>query len=122
QTDRVLAQVAGLGGSAPSPAGEPFSMPRSTRDFWRQEPARFGKDASKEDEEEGGERATRKAAEGPPQTFHGVQLVEGASLLLASSRRLDERDLEAIRTAAAPLIDTLTRRQLIPIREEGEPP
>ena len=44
------------------------------------------------------------------------------TLLLASSRPIDDDDLEAIRSAAAPLIGTLTHSQLIDPREEGETP
>jgi hypothetical protein len=55
-------------------------------------------------------------------TFHGVSLVDGVTLLLASSRPLDGQDLEAIRAAAAPLIGILAQRQLIPPREQGESP
>jgi DNA-binding transcriptional MerR regulator len=55
-------------------------------------------------------------------TLHGIPLSDGVTLLLASSRPLEGQDLEAIRAAAASLIATLNRRQLIPARQEGEPP
>lgn len=77
-------------------------------------------------ESEEAESATDRRTEDRPseqirsQTFHGVALVNGATLLLTSSRPLDIADLEAIRAAAGPLIETLMRRELIHLREEGE--
>jgi DNA-binding transcriptional MerR regulator len=120
QTDKTLARVAGLDLNEPAPGGEPVSAGRASRDFWRQAPVPH---ASCEPEEVGvgreEETEARPSEKTRPQTFHGVPLVDGVTLLLASSRPLDGQDLEAIRTAAAPLIGTLTHRQLISPREEG---
>jgi DNA-binding transcriptional MerR regulator len=55
-------------------------------------------------------------------TLHGIPLADGVTLLLASSRPLEGQDLEAIRAAATSLITALNRRQLIALRQEGEPP
>jgi hypothetical protein len=75
--------------------------------------------------EEAGRATERETEDRPPgpirsQTFHGVPLVDGVSLLLAASRPIDVADLEAIRAAAGPLIETLMLRQLIHTNEEGE--
>ena len=118
QTDRGLAEVAGLEGEDRAPGAEPAPPQRPARDFWRQAPAAHVPAVSPE--------ASRPAPAQPrddlhPQTFHGVPLADGVTLLLASSRPIDGQDLEALRAAAAPLIDTLTRRQLISPREDGDP-
>lgn len=46
-------------------------------------------------------------------TLHGVPLGAGAILLLPLRRALDDNDLEAVRTAAAPLLRLLQTRDLI---------
>ena len=69
---------------------------------------------------EEGRTEARLAEESAPRRFMGILVVEGVTLLLASSRPIDAKDLEAIRAAAVPLIDTLLRRQLIHPRVEGE--
>ncbi|HEY7315139.1 MAG TPA: MerR family transcriptional regulator [Gemmataceae bacterium] len=43
----------------------------------------------------------------------GVSLDEGVTLLLEAARSLDESDVEALRTAAAPLLKLLRRRQML---------
>jgi len=43
----------------------------------------------------------------------GVSLDEGVTLLLEAARSLDERDVEALRTAAAPLLKLLKRKRMI---------
>jgi len=116
QTDTVLAQVAGLddlgreGGCERAPE-------RARRVFWREEPVAHG---LQEPEDGKGRTDARPPEESRLQTFHGIPIVEGLTLLLASSRPIDDTDLEAIRAAAGPLIDTLLRRQLIHPRVEGE--
>jgi DNA-binding transcriptional MerR regulator len=120
QTDRALAKLAGLGGEGRAHGAVPAPRQRPVRDFWRQAPAAHVPTASPE-----AGRPDRPEWAQPPdvmqsQTFHGVPLADGVTLLLASSRPIDGQDLEAIRAAAAPLIDTLTGRQLISPREEGD--
>ena len=100
-------------------ANKPRGRPR--RDFWRQEPSI--PDVAETAEVGGGaDRLTgdRQAEPIRSQTFHGVPLVDGVTLLLASSRPIDAADFEAIRTAAGPLIEILLRRQLIHPHEEGD--
>ncbi len=119
-TDKGLALVAGL--DARTTEAEAATAPdRAARDFWRQEPATHSgqgpASAVEAEDRRNGDRPTDPIRS---RTFHGVQLVEGAMLLLSSSRPIDERDSEAIRASAAPLIDTLIRLRLINPCEEGE--
>jgi DNA-binding transcriptional MerR regulator len=58
----------------------------------------------------------------PLETFQGVRLAEGLTLLLAPCRPLDEADLAAVRRAAAPLLAVLDRRRLIPRSHVKETP
>jgi DNA-binding transcriptional MerR regulator len=121
QTDTALAKVAGLDQDKTyGPAG---SVParRIARDFWREEPATRELSKSEKDRESRDRTGDRPAPEIRPNVFHGVPLVDGVTLLLASSRPIDGEDLEAIRAAAAALIDTLTHRQLIRSTAQGEP-
>jgi DNA-binding transcriptional MerR regulator len=82
--DAALARLAEL------PQGGPAPPSRATRDFWRAQPA---------------EPTARLVVE--------VPLQEDVRLLLASSRPIDDDELRAIRTAAAPLIKLLRARRLI---------
>jgi DNA-binding transcriptional MerR regulator len=152
QTDQALAAAAGLDGADPAGGGDPAARPpewhahpapdptgpasrgapatrtRSARQFWRQEAAQHGPEGSEivvqasRLHPESGRRDACTTTQIRPQAIQGILLVDGVTLLLASSRPLDGPDLEAIRAAAAPLIDTLTERQLISYPEEGESP
>jgi DNA-binding transcriptional MerR regulator len=119
-TDKALARVAEMDVQDAGIEGQRVPR-RVTRDFWRQEPSI---PAMTESEEAGSgtdqRRDDRPAEPVHSQTFHGIPLVEGVTLLLASSRPIDIPDLEAIRAAAGPLVETLMRRQLIHPSEEGE--
>jgi DNA-binding transcriptional MerR regulator len=120
QTDKALARVAELNAEG-KPEEVVGSPPRAAREFWRELPAAHG---VRESDDPGGREDRRAEARPPetgrPQTLHGIPLVEGVTLLLASSRPIDVGELEAIREAAGPLIDTLLRCQLIQPRVEGE--
>jgi DNA-binding transcriptional MerR regulator len=52
-------------------------------------------------------------ARAPVQALVGVPLADGVTLLVAASRALDEQDLEALRTAAAPLLRLLVARHVL---------
>lgn len=52
-------------------------------------------------------------------TLVGVPLAPGVTLLLSAGRPVDEQDLEALRSAAAPLLKCLTARRLL--GPDGEP-
>jgi DNA-binding transcriptional MerR regulator len=55
-----------------------------------------------------------------PRTLTGVPLTNGATLLLDTSRPLDEQDLSALREAAAPLLTALRNRRLL-AADESQP-
>ncbi len=93
-TDKALALVAGLDARGTEAEDAVASPGRAARDFWRQEPAPH---AGQEPASTGGAE-DRRNGDRPTdpirsQTFHGIQLVEGAMLLLSSSRPIDERDV-----------------------------
>jgi DNA-binding transcriptional MerR regulator len=120
QTDKVLARLAELSTEG-TQEGAMGSRPRAAREFWREPPAAHG--VRESDDPVGHEdrhAETRPPEASRPQILHGIPLVEGVTLLLASSRPIDLGELEAIRAAAGPLIDTLLRCQLIQPRVEGE--
>ncbi|MGP0063008.1 MAG: MerR family transcriptional regulator [Isosphaeraceae bacterium] len=120
QTDQALARVAGLDLGGTGRGGDGPSE-RAARDFWREVPAPHEPRDSKDSRApENGQTETGLSEPNRPQMFHGIPLVDGVTLLLASSRPIDSKDLEAIRTAAGPLVDTLLRCQLIQPRSEGE--
>jgi DNA-binding transcriptional MerR regulator len=58
----------------------------------------------------------------PATSLQGIVLEEDATLLIRACRALDEKDVEAIRTVAAPLLKLLERRRLIRPRAERENP
>jgi DNA-binding transcriptional MerR regulator len=59
-------------------------------------------------------------AEAAPRSLLGVPLADGATLLLETTRPLDEHDLSALRAAAAPLLTLLRSRRLL-AQDEGPP-
>ena len=119
-TDRALARIAEMDVQDGGIHGRPDPR-RATREFWRQEPS---SPVMAESEEIRSPMARgREDGSAEPvhsQTFHGIPLVDGVTLLLSSTRPIDVKDLEAIRSAAGPLIETLLRRQIIHPHEEGE--
>jgi hypothetical protein len=56
-----------------------------------------------------------------PQQFQGIQLASNVTLLVAGSQTLEDHDLAALRLASSPLIDLLTKLEIISPREEGDP-
>lgn len=111
QTDAHLSRITGpvVHGAEPSADGRPGADHR--RDFWRGEPAAHAPPVAES------ENLVEDAAH-----FVGVPLDPGVTLLLAPARPLGADDLAAIRRAAAPLIDMLTRARLIEPREQGDLP
>jgi DNA-binding transcriptional MerR regulator len=96
-TDRALEKLADLpAGFVPTPShatvkeDEPAVPARN--DFWKSEPA----------------PVTR-----PIQALTAVPLADGATLLIEAARPLDEHDLEALRSAAAPLMKLLHLRRIV---------
>jgi DNA-binding transcriptional MerR regulator len=123
QTDKALAQFAGLDQLGPEEGAERPAAMKAAREFWREPPAVYRPPRSEPAEDGAGPSdATPPAEPARPRPFLGVPLVEGLTLLLASRRPIDDEDLNALRIAAAPLIRTLTRLQLIDSSDGGETP
>jgi DNA-binding transcriptional MerR regulator len=120
QTDGALAKVAGLSAGTMPSGTAGMRVARAAFDFWRAEPAPHQVSEPEHHAEPSPLTKDRPAESLSPDVFHGVPLVDGVTLLLASLRPIDAEDLEAIRAAAAPLIDTLTHRQLIHSRSRGD--
>ena len=105
QTDAGLARLAGLSRGEPETAAQTLRRTRPAANSG----SRAGAGSACASEIDGSENArdrgddARPATNDRPQTFQGVPLAEDVTLLLASSRPLDARHLEALRSAAAPL-------------------
>ena len=120
QPNAVIARLAGLslGRLKETRAREPSS----SRSFWKDAPAParesdFG--SSRQD----GERLLGAPTENGKrvQQIQGIQLAANVTLLVAGSRTLEDSDLAALRLASSSLIDLLTKLEIIPPREEGDP-
>jgi DNA-binding transcriptional MerR regulator len=119
---RVVGQTeAGLRKLAQMPASRPETAKaeRSAAEQQATEPRRdafWTEEAASPVE---GETVTRPAEEGRKPngrdvlSLVGVPLDEGVTLLLEAGRSLDELDVEALRTAAAPLVKLLEARRLV---------
>jgi DNA-binding transcriptional MerR regulator len=123
QTDKHLARIAAYDVRKEEGGSDVTQVPEHRRDFWRREPEAHQTAAPEGDPSD---QALGPPGNGSPddrpRTLAGVPLAEGVTLLVTPSRPIDERDLAAIRQAAVPLIDTLTRSRLIKPREQGESP
>jgi DNA-binding transcriptional MerR regulator len=104
QALRELARVPEEVERAPAdqPKGEEAPQRRDT-DFWKAQPAAVEAEVS------------------PPSSLQGLPLPGGVTLLLPAVRPLDDDDLQAIRAAAAPLLNLLHRRRLLPPATRGTP-
>jgi DNA-binding transcriptional MerR regulator len=123
QTDRHLARIAAWDVRAEREASDPDRSTDHGRDFWRREPEAHTNAVPEANIDIDGLAARADGSpDDRPRTLAGVPLVEGVTLLLAPARAIDVEDLAAIRLAAAPLIDTLTRSRLIDPCEQGELP
>ncbi len=114
QTDRELAQIAGQE-TPEGPGGSTVSAsPRSDRDFWRQEPEapEPSESASTDAADRAGVRR-RSVGERSSANVPGRPAGRRRDAPAEPERPIDVDDLEAIRSAAAPLIRTLTRSRLI---------
>jgi DNA-binding transcriptional MerR regulator len=114
QADTAIAKMAGMkpGQAASKPA--PESIARRT--FWKERPA---ESPSLQTEGPRAERSREESADGraePPEgirRLEGVQLAENVTLLVGVSRPLEEHDLAALRAAARPLIEVLTKLKIV---------
>jgi DNA-binding transcriptional MerR regulator len=111
QTDAALARLAGVSTDEWTAAAKPAKSAR--REFWKQAPAPA---AAAEIEEL--ETVAAEANGGHPQTLQGVPLAENVTLLLAASRAITSEDLEALRSVSRPLIDLLTKLEILTPRGE----
>jgi DNA-binding transcriptional MerR regulator len=119
QTTTELARIGGQDADGAWAEGAGSGSSKADRDFWKQEPAVYAPPAPDGDDDlsEGS-----SVVGGRPQALCGIPLHQAVTLLLAPSRPLDADDMEAIRSAAAPLIRILTRSRLIDPREGGGNP
>jgi DNA-binding transcriptional MerR regulator len=114
--------------------------PSSSRLFWKEAPAPADKSEVDETPRSGApfkkvagtvlRNTARAVPETVPDTFlgadrpqqlQGIKLAANVTLLVAGSRTLEDSDLAALRLASSPLIDLLSKLEIIPPREEGDP-
>jgi DNA-binding transcriptional MerR regulator len=96
-SDRALEKLADLpSGFVPVPSQatvkEEETAAPERNDFWKSEPAPVAR---------------------PVQALTAVPLADGTMLLIETARPLDEHDLEALRSAAAPLVKLLHLRRIV---------
>jgi DNA-binding transcriptional MerR regulator len=120
QPTGALARLAGIDLGKMKEKGNPTTSSR--RSFWKDAPAPVctPTTAATRQSDERTSHARSDVGERPRQ-LQGIQLAADVTLLLASSQMLDDGDLAALRAAASPLIDVLTKLEIIAPREEGEP-
>jgi DNA-binding transcriptional MerR regulator len=98
-TDGALEQTARLPPLPEETAAAPAPVSERAESFWREPPA-------------------EAPADGPalsaPVPLQGIPLAGGATLLVAAARPLDANDIQALREAAAPLLERLEQRGLVP--------
>ncbi len=93
--DKTLAEIAGV---KAAPSKPKFETPRARHAFWAEETA---------------ERATPSPSTIEAQMLlSGIPLSDDVTLLLTPGREVDEADVEALRSAAAPLLRLLKERGL----------
>jgi DNA-binding transcriptional MerR regulator len=120
QTNAALSRLAGVGHVAVQEKSAPRANPQ--RAFWKQEPASARPPRLDEIERVEAESTdARSEANDRLQPFQGVPLAANVTLLLGTSRRLEDKELEALRMACGPLIDLLTRLKITPPPVEGDP-
>jgi DNA-binding transcriptional MerR regulator len=117
-TDARLAELARLppdleAARPPGDNGEPDG--RRAEAFWKTPPAPAEAEATCQPD------ATVDAA-ATDETFRGIRLGDGVTLLLAAGRPVDADDIAALRTAAGPLLKLLEKRRLLRPRSKGGPP
>jgi DNA-binding transcriptional MerR regulator len=114
QSDAALARLAAIKAVQAPAAAKPASS--VGREFWKEIPAQPGSEM----EVVAAESRERAAGQGDhPQTLQGVLLADDVTLLVASARPLESEDLQALRSAARPLIELLVELNILsPPREE----
>jgi DNA-binding transcriptional MerR regulator len=103
---RRLARIPARRSSAET-TEQPSEEQRRTA-FWSEAPAPVAESPSTADEADAGQIKS-----GPNvHSLVGVTLADGVTLLVESCRTLDEQDVEALRSAAAPLLKILRTRRI----------
>lgn len=117
------AALAGQGGISVDSSKEGDRVSQSARRaFWKEVPSPVRSPAIDVVPDAKDETlAARREATDRAQKFQGVQLAASVTLLLATSRTLDDKDVEALRVASGPLIDLLAKLKIIPPHEERGP-
>ncbi|MBY0525412.1 MAG: helix-turn-helix domain-containing protein [Gemmataceae bacterium] len=111
-TDKVLTELARLPEDAQARRDEGGTgAGRPSAAFWTTVPAPV--EASSAVRESPEERAIA------PSTLQGIPLADAVTLLLTAVRPLDDDDLQAIRTVAAPLLKLLDKRRLVARAQKG---
>ncbi|HTV69008.1 MAG TPA: MerR family transcriptional regulator [Rhizobiaceae bacterium] len=113
QTDTVLRRLAQLPAQRPrterTEPAEQRADDRRRAAFWGEVPAPLSE--SKTTAEQTGE--VQKSSGRNVCPLVGVTLADGVTLLLETDRSLDEQDVEALRSAAAPLLKILKTRRIV---------
>jgi DNA-binding transcriptional MerR regulator len=122
--DDALARIAALPADLPAdlPAGveaalapalgpPPQVESRRERSFWGEAPAAPVAGS-----------ASGVSAPTPASPITGLHLSEGVTLAFLAARTVDDDDLEALRAALQPVVETLRARGLLAAAEEGEEP
>jgi DNA-binding transcriptional MerR regulator len=100
-----LAQLPAVMEDARPPIAGARLRETSRQAFWRETPA---------------PPSPAQIEENAPVTLHGVPLDEGVTVLFGAARPLYEDDVQALRSAAGPLLKLLVKRRLIRPRQEGD--
>jgi len=116
--DAALHGLARLPEEIESPVISPpaFSAPPTAvrEPFWTTTPASpsaVDQDGEQRDSNE--QQTQRTSSSAAPRVLQGIQLDDAVTLLLSSDRPVDDDDLQAIRTVAAPLLKLLQTRRLL---------
>jgi DNA-binding transcriptional MerR regulator len=120
QPSAAIARIAGLSPGAVKEKRTQQSRARGS--FWKETPAPARKSEvviTRGTSERAPESRTEITDR--PQQIQGIQLAPNVTLLVAGSRLLEDTDLAALRLASSALIEILTKLEIIPPREEGDP-
>jgi DNA-binding transcriptional MerR regulator len=135
---RKIAQVphapARMEKSTPRSRAEATSAAAARPSFWADTPAPVPETSARTDTRNVPEKGVERAGDGgiasleetpspgPAVPLQGIVLDEDVTLLLRPCRALDEKDVQAIRIVAAPLLKLLEKRRLTQPRAEREHP
>ena len=113
QTDTVLRRLAQLPAQRPqaerTQPTEQKADDRRRAAFWGEAPAPLSENETTTEQTDEG----KKSSDRNVLPLVGVALADGVTLLLEVDRSLDEQDVEALRSAAAPLLKILKTRRIV---------